>query len=467
MSTNARLTVGEKVAYALGDTACGMYWRLFEVFLLAFYTDVFGLSPAAAGTLFLVSRVWDAINDPAMGAIADRTHTRFGRYRPWVAGMALPLALCGVLMFTTPDWSDSAKTIYAYVTYILMMTAYTAVNIPYSALLGVLSPDSAERTSVSSFRFVGAFTGGFVVLFATPLLVAALGGDDDNPQQGWTLTLALYGVAVVVMLLATAAFTRERADDTQHDNEPAPSFFTEARGALANDAMVPIVVLGVLVLAGLAIRGSATLFYLRYVVGPVELQAFGTDFGSIDALTSAFLTVGGLASLVGVLLTDPLSRQFGKMRVYVASMVSTGVLWLGFLFLPGEELEIIFVLHVLSSFTMGPSAPILFAMFADVADYGEWRSGRRSTGLVFAGAVFGTKFGAAMGGFASGALLAAFGYVANQPQDDFAQLGIILLVSVVPAVSMLAGVAALRFYPLGDARVQAISEDLAARRDAA
>ena len=173
MATSVALK--EKIGYALGDTASNFYWKTFEFFLLIFYTDVFGISPAVAGTMFGVTRVWDAIADPLMGALADRTRTRWGRFRPYLLWMALPLAAAGVLTFTTPDLDGGGKTVYAYATFSFLMLAYTAINIPYSALMGVMTSDSRQRTALSSLRFIGGFSGGVVVVAATPWLVAPAG----------------------------------------------------------------------------------------------------------------------------------------------------------------------------------------------------------------------------------------------------------------------------------------------------
>ncbi|HXU83973.1 MAG TPA: glycoside-pentoside-hexuronide (GPH):cation symporter, partial [Polyangia bacterium] len=208
MHTSAKLSWSEKVGYALGDTASNFYWKTFEFFLLIFYTDVFGLTPAVAGTLFLFTRICDAISDPIMGALADRTRTRWGRFRPYLLWMALPIAVAGVLTFSTPDLDSRGKTIYAFLTYGLMMLAYTAINIPYSALMGVTTPDSEDRTSLSSLRFIGGFTGGVVVVAATPWLVRILGHGDA--ARGWQLAMVVWGALAAALFVVCFATTRER-----------------------------------------------------------------------------------------------------------------------------------------------------------------------------------------------------------------------------------------------------------------
>ena len=206
----AQLTLKEKIGYALGDTASNFYWKTFEFFLLIFYTDVFGLSPAAAGTMFGVTRFWDAIADPMMGAMADRTRTRWGRFRPYLLWMAIPFGVAGVLTFTTPHLDTGAKTVYAYCTFSFLMLAYTAINIPYSALMGVMTSDTQARTALSSLRFIGGFSGGIIVVSATPWLVARLGAGDA--ERGWQLTMVVWGIAASVLFVITFLTVRERVE---------------------------------------------------------------------------------------------------------------------------------------------------------------------------------------------------------------------------------------------------------------
>jgi len=453
-----RLGIGEMVGYSLGDSASNFYWRVFDTFLLIFYTDVFGISAAAAGTLLLVSRFWDAVNDPMMGLIADRTRTRWGRYRPWLIWMIVPLFAAGVLTFTTPDLPEGGKVVYAYVTYILMMMAYTAINIPYSALMGVISPDTEERTTVSTIRFVGAFTGGLVVQSATLWLVKWFGAGD--PAVGWPMTMALYGVIAGVMFAITFATTRERVEPTQDSQDLGRDLLSLTR----NVPLWIVIVTGTVVLANFVIRGSASMFYLTYYVAVSEMVVFGYTIPDVETLVSIFLTAGGIANLAGVVLTPLLTHAVGKKRGYILCMGIGAVLTLAIFVVPGDQVTTILALNVLTGFLLGPTAPIMFAMYADVADHGEWETGRRTTGLVFSGAMLSTKLGAAIGGFAAGILLDAFGYVPNQAQTPEALLGIVLIVSVFPAVLMLLGVGAMLLYPLTDERMKEIGAELKQRR---
>lgn len=453
----SRLGFGEKVGYALGDTACNLYWKTLEFFLLLFYTEVFGISAAQAGTMFLVTRVWDAINDPLMGILADRTQSRWGKFRPYLLWFALPLAAAGVLTFTTPDLEGNGKLAYAYATYVVMMMVYTAVNIPYSALLGVMSPASSERTSLSSFRFIGAFTGAVVVQWSTLRLVAHFGAED--PARGWQLTMAIYGAVAAVLMAICFLWTRERV-------QPLPSqrvdLFADLRALVRHGPWRVMLFLGVLVILNFSLRGSAAAFYFKYWVG--ERSAWGVD-GSLE-LFSVFLTSGGIANILGVASTKALVAVTSKRVLYAILMASGGLVALPFAFLPPESVETLLWLNVVGNFILGPTAPLLFAMYADTADHVEWSTGRRATGLVFSGAMFSMKLGGALGGFLAGMGLSWVGYVPNQAQRPEALQGLLALMGIVPCVLGLgaAGLAAL--YRLDDRTMLAVCAGLRARKEA-
>ncbi|MEM6925567.1 MAG: MFS transporter [Myxococcota bacterium] len=456
------LSVTEKVGYSLGDFASNFYWRVFDTFILIFYTDVFGIPAASAATLLLVTRIWDAVNDPVMGILADRTQTRWGRYRPWLIWMILPLVAAGVLTFFTPDLPTGGKVVYAYVTYILMMMTYTAINIPYSALMGVISPNTQERTSVSQFRFVGAFTGGIVVQSSTLWLVKWLGEwSGGGVEAGWPLTMLVYGIIAGFAFAITFATTQERVEPIQEE----PNLRADIADVLRNEAIGYLIVIGTVVLTNAVIRGSATIYYLKYYLAVHEMNLFGYAISDMETLTAVFLTAGGVANLLGVLATTTLTNRLGKRSTYIICMTSGAALTLSLFLFPGDWLNTVFVINFLGGLAVGPTAPIMFAMYADVADYGEWKTGRRTTGLVFSGAMLSTKFGAAIGQGSAGYLLYLYGYEPNVAQQtESALTGILLSVSVVPAVLMMIGVAAMVLYPLSDVRMKEIGADLEARR---
>ncbi len=442
-----KLALKEKVAYAAGDTGCNFYWKSFEFFLLIFYTDVFGLSPAAAGTMFAITRVLDAVIDPVMGTIADRTRSPWGRFRPYLLWMALPVAVAGVLTFTTPHASAAAKTLYAYATYIVMMLAYTAINIPYSALLGVTTADSQERTALASMRFIGGFTGGIAVVAATPWLVTALGR--GVPERGWPLTMAVWGVLAIALFVFCFAATRERV-------APPPRQGADLRRELRDLAgNAPWLVMGVvslITLTALVTRSQTTAYYFKYYV-------------KSESLTAPFLSSGMVAAIAGIALTAPATRLAGgKKRLFAMLMGVSGALTLAFFLVPPTAPRLILGLNVLIQLVQGANSPLIWAMYADTADFGEWRYGRRNTGLVFAAATMAQKGGGALAGLLNGALLSAFGYLANAEQSARSLDGIRMTMSLVPGALCLFAAGAMLFYPLDDRVVEVMEADLALRR---
>jgi GPH family glycoside/pentoside/hexuronide:cation symporter len=448
--TAVRVSFKEKVGYALGDTASNFFWKTWEFFLLIFYTDVFGLSPATAGAMFALTRIWDAVNDPLMGALADRTRTRWGRFRPWLLWMALPLGLMGVLTYTTPGWSPGAKLVYAYVTYTAMTMAYTAINIPYSALMGVMTSDPQERAKLSSVRFIGGFSGGIAVVAATPWLVATLGAGD--PGRGWPLTMAVWGGLAAVLFAVCFATTRERIAPVAQQES---NLGRELRGLVTNGPWMVMFLLGLVTLTSFVMRGQTTAYFFKYYVGR-------------EAATGLFLSTAMLANVAGIAVTPLAISLFGgKRRLFMALMAVSGVLTMGFYFVPRDSVPIIVGLNLVIAFVQGPNAPLIWAMYADTADYGEWKTGRRTTGLVFAAATMAQKGGGAAAGMISGLLLTTFGYVANATQTPRALEGIVLMMTVIPGALCLLAAATMLFYRLDEARMKTIEADLARRRAAA
>lgn len=442
-----RVSLKEKIGYSLGDAASNLYWKTFEFFLIIFYTDVFGISAAAVGTMLLVTRVADAVADPVMGAIADRTKTRWGHFRPYVLWFALPLAVAGVLTFTTPNLGGGAKLVYAYVTYCLLMFLYTAVNIPYTALMGVMTPNSLERTSISSIRFMGAFTAGAFVQYFTLRFVQVFGHGND--ARGWQLTMVLYGVLAMIMLALCFASTRERvAPPPQQDSD----LKRDMRELFGSRAFLVLVGVLLLILAAFVIKGSASAYYFKYFV-------------KREGLLGLFLVSNGLAFLAAVSITSPLAKRFGKKPLFMMAIGIGALVIAGFWFAGPPDIVLMFALQIVSSFVIGFNSPLVFAMFADTADDAEWRTGRRSTGLVFASAIFSTKIGVAIGAWMFGLVLAYFGYVANaQPQTARSLQGIVLSMSWIPCALMILATALMQLYPLDEALMVKIEADLKTRR---
>jgi GPH family glycoside/pentoside/hexuronide:cation symporter len=476
-----RISLKEKIGYSLGDAASNLYWKTFEWYLIFFYTDVFGISALAVGTMLMVTRLADAVADPVMGTIADRTHTRWGHFRPYLIWGAIPLAVAGVFTFTTPNLGGGAKLIYAYITYSLLMFIYTFVNIPYSALLGVISPNSLERTSISSIRFIGAFTAGTFIQFFTLKFVKWFG--QGNEARGWQLTMVFYGVLAVILLVLCFITTRERVTPpvTQKSD-----LGRDMKNLFISIPWIMLVSVLLLVLAAFAVKGAASTYYFKYYLHR-------------ESLVGLFMVVNGFAFIAAVAITTRLTKIFGKKPLFIfaigggglviggfclpgtnsaydvatthiiSSIISGvnalgGMLYHGFHWSISPEIFFIFALQIISSFIIGFNSPLVWAMFADTADHAEWRTGRRNTGLFFAAAIFATKVGFAVGAWIFGLLLTFFGYVANVEQSARSMHGIILTMSWIPCGLMVAAAALMLLYPLSDTKMVKIEADLKARR---
>lgn len=452
-STSAPLSFTEKLGYGLGDTASNFFFQVFNIFLLYYYTDVFGLAPAAIGTMFMVTKVVDAISDPVMGLIADRTQTRWGKFRPYLLFGAVPYGLCGYAMFANPDVSQSSKLVYAYITYTLMMLAYTLINVPYGALMGVISPSSMERTKVSSFRFACAFGAGWVIAtFVTPLKNILGGGDEGT---GFRLTMMIFAVISIALFWISFATTKERVKTEQTDSDIKSDF----RALLANGPWIALFFSGVFALMNVAVRAGATLFYFKYYVGDD-----GTPLFLIFDKTAVFMSLSTFGMLAGIMFSQALCKRFEKRHLMIALTLLNGAAMAAFYFIPPEQYWLMVAVSFIGTFVVGPTPVLVWSMYADCADYGEWKTGRRTTALVFSASQFAQKLGLAVGGGLSGYFLSLFGFVANQAQSATSMTGIRLMFSVFPAILAVLSAFATIFYRLDKAQVQQIEEELRARR---
>lgn len=453
----------EKVGYGLGDTASNLYFQFFNLFLFYYYTDVYGLDPAAIGTMYLFANFWDAVNDPVMGALADRVNSPFGRYRPFLLWFAVPYGLTGYLIFSAPEVSEFGKLAFAYVTFIGFKMVYTAINVPYSAMMGVITDDADDRVALSTARFLGAFGGGFIVSLMVRPLVRLFGG--GNELQGFQWTMAVFGVASVAMFLVTFFTTKERL-------EPIPEnvdLKTDLGYLVRNRPWLVMIVAAVCTLAAVAVRGAVTVHYFKYVVGADDSAIFtlGTEgsafFLEFDT-TTVFLSSGMLAFIAGVSLTTVVSKLMGKRNGLIALTLVNSVTVFSFFFIPSDAWELMMVVNLLGNLLAGPTPALVWALYTDVSDYGEWRFGRRATGLVFSAAMFAQKMGLTFGGAIPGYLLGAFGFVPNQDQSAESLLGIRIMFSLLPGALALMNGIVLFFYPLSEAQTEEMQAELAERR---
>lgn len=453
----------EKLAFGCGDLASVLYWQTFMLYFTFFYTDVFGIPAKAAATMFLVSRLWDGVNDPLMGMIADRTQTRWGKFRPYLLWFCIPFALAGVLTFTVPDFGYTGKLIWAYATFSLIMMLYTAINIPYTALFGVVSADSRERTTISSVKFFFAYAAGIIVAATLLPMVKVLG--QGNDAAGWQRSFMVYGAAAVVLFLVAFKGTHERV---QPPKEQRASVVKDMADLICNVPYVMLLVTTILFILFVAVRGSVTAHYFKYVVGSqaVSLPLLGNNLYSFETLVSAFNSVGQLAALTGVLFVSSAANRIGKKNAFAALFVIAITSTAAFYFVRPEQIIWMFALQIVGSFTGGPLCVLLWALYADTADYGEWKTSRRATGLVFSASTMSQKFGWAFGAFFALMLMSQFGFEPNQEQSASSLHSLILLFSLVPAGLGVLSLLFILAYPLNDRKVDRIVSDLQARRKA-
>jgi sugar (glycoside-pentoside-hexuronide) transporter len=447
-----RLSNKEKLAYGVGDLAANLVFQTQITFLMYFYTEVLRLDPSTAGTILLVSRIVDSANDPVVGALADRTHSRWGRYRPWLLWTAIPLAAALVLCFTALPLSATGKIIWAAATYNLLMVFYAANNIPYSALSGVMTGDSGTRTSLASWRFVCAMAAAFVVNVFTVDLVDSLGG--GNLARGYPLTMALWGALAIVLFAVTFAFTKERIHAGPRH---ASSVWQDIAALIKNGPWLALFSVAVLIYIQLALRSGTMLYYFNYYLLVDDLFSWIDNFGVFNAVGLAF-------TIIGVILAEPLTARFGKRATFQICLFLSAALMASIALVPPNSFAWLLTIQVLLALAFGPTIPILWSMMADVADFGEWKSGRRSTALAFASIIFGLKLGFGIGGWLNGALLEYFGYSATAVVSPSATRGISLMVSVFPGTALMLGAVAMFLYSLDDQRLRQIEHALTMRR---
>ncbi|MFA9389594.1 MAG: MFS transporter [Prolixibacteraceae bacterium] len=441
-----KLSFKEKLGYGIGEIAGSGLWQTMMFFLPIFYTETYGLSPAATATLFLVVRIFDALNDPIMGAISDRTNTRWGKFRPYLLWGSVPFGIFAFLMFATPDFSDGGKLAYAYITYFMVLVFYTILMVPYNSLLGVMTSNPNERNSLSVFKFVLAYSAGIMVQALIVPLVDKLGGGND--ALGYKLTMSGLAVISVIALIVVFFTTKERI---QPDPKIKSNLKADLTDLTRNRPYLVLLGASLIFLIYICVRSAAVMYYFEYYLGRKDLA-------------SIFMVSGTFAVIAGVLPTKWLAKKFDKKNIVIWCMMVICLSLLVNYFAGPENIVLIFATQLLFSLASGPLFPLIWTMLADAADYSEWKTGRRATGLIYSASTFAQKTGAAVGAAIMLLIIQAYGYISNQPQTDSSLQGIRLTMTLVPALIATFGMGLVFFYNLSNKKLAEIEIDLNERR---
>lgn len=450
----------EKVGYGFGDMASSMFWKLFGSYLMIFYTDVFGLPAAVVGTMFLVTRIWDSAFDPIVGAIADRTHSRWGKFRPYLLYLSVPFAVIGILTFMTPDLSNMGKVVYAYITYSLMMMVYSAINVPYASLLGVMSAEPKDRNILSTYRMTFAYIGSFIALLLFMPMVNYFSQGYDE-QYGWVMSVVVIAIMCALLFYGCFAWTKERVKPIKQQQSSLKDDLTDL---LNNRPWWILLGAGVAALVFNSIRDGATVYYFKYFVIE-EDYATASFLGISFVMSGLYLAVGQAANIIGVILAAPVSNRIGKKATYMGAMIIATVFSILFYWLEKDDIAMIFVFQILISVCAGSIFPLLWSMYADCADYSELKTGNRATGLIFSSSSMSQKFGWAIGSAITGWLLAYFGFQANVIQSEETIRGIRLFLSFLPAIGTVLSVLFISMYPLSEKKMEEITKNLEQKRN--
>jgi GPH family glycoside/pentoside/hexuronide:cation symporter len=469
-----KLSLVEKVGFGLGDTASNILYQAWSFFLMIFYTDVYGIDPKIASFMFLITRVWDMIVDPIMGMVADRTNTRWGKFRPYLLWMAVPYGLLAFAMFITPAWGQNMKIVYAFVTYILATMAYTAINIPYSSLMSVMTPNPKERTTLSQFRFFFAFVGMLLVTTFTLPLAKFFGADPTHAGYsetlgysqalGFQMTMGVFGAIAIVLLITTFLTTRERVKPSKVQKT---SVREDLSNVIKNIPWIIIFVAAIFWLIHNMIRNGMVAYYFNYVNGQGSKILLSIPLGSqkLDFdQTTVFMTIGTFGMMGGIFFSSFLKKYFDRKNVAIFLSFASVVLGASFYWLPSENFALLCIMNFIWSVIAGAIPVFIFAMFADVADFHEWKFNQRATGLVTAGIMFAIKMGVAIGGFLALFLLGQYGYDKQATITPEIANGIKLLFSIIPASFILVCGIVFFFYPINDKLLATIEFDLKERK---
>jgi Na+/melibiose symporter-like transporter len=484
-STIHKLSVTEKVGYSLGDLSANLIFQTLVTFISFYYTDVYKIPAATASTIIFICGLVGAFFNPVMGAIADRTHTRWGKFRPWILWTSVPFGVIAILTFSTPDFGMTGKIIYALITYFLLIVLYAANNLPYAALSGVLTGDMADRNSLSSYRFVAVMIAQFIIQALLLPLVLILG--DGDKAQGFENTMTIFAVVGTIFLLITFFTTRERIVPKP---EQKSTVMEDLRDLSKNKPWIVMLILTIMVFVTLALKGGMYIYYFENYLSEEHLSSFLKNIGfngfidnlngvltsaglsefewPEDAPTSGFslFNAGGIIfMIVGIMFSKPLADRLGKRDVFGIALFLSTICILVFIFFSPEAIGFVYISQILHGFFYGVTIPLLWAMIADVADYSEWKNNRRATAIIFSAMIFGLKAGLTIGGSLVAGILAVYGYdadLASQPEGTVS--GIKFAVSIYASIPFLIGAGCLFFYEINKKMEVQIESDLNLRR---
>jgi glycoside/pentoside/hexuronide:cation symporter, GPH family len=480
-----KISVVEKIGYSLGDLSANLIFQTLMTFIAYFYTDVYKIPPGAASAIIFAGGMVGAFFNPVMGAIADRTKTRWGKFRPWILWTAVPFGVIAILAFSTPHFSDTGKIIYALITYVLLVLVYAANNTPYAALSGVITGNMAERNSISSYRFTAVMVAQFIIQVLLLPLVLILG--DGDRTFGFEKTMTIFAVAGIVFFIITFLTTKERIIPAK---EQESNLKQDVKDLTKNKPWIAMLILTVFVFITLALKSGMYIYYFKYYLSEVHLAAFLDTYGfnsfldglnsllnsmnlhgfqwPEDAPTSGFSlfnALGIIFMIIGIMLSKGLADKFGKRKVFGGGLFLSALFLLVFIFYSPSDIGLVYISQILHGFFYGITIPLLWAMIADVADYSEWKNNRRATGIIFSAMVFGLKAGLSIGGAFVAGILAILGYneqlTEQLPETVF---GIKLSVSIFPALTFIIAVACLFFYEINKNMEDQIERELTDRR---
>ena len=453
--STARESVGltEKIGYGQGDLASSLYINFFNIYLLYFFVELAGVAPAAMALMLLLTKLFDAISDPVMGALADRTRSRWGRYRPYLLWGAIPFGLSGAAIFAAPELTPGAMLVWAYVTYTLTMASYTATGVPYSALMGVISPNADARSSVAVFRMVFSALAVVIIAVVATTLVRELGDGDE--RYGIMITMSLIAVAGTISLLITFATSKERIPPAEHNGRIRDDMALLVR----TPAWIAVAVASILTPVALASRAGSALFWFRYVAGDDGAPVFGF----LDRI-GLFYSALAAGQLIGVIFAGAMARRFdkGHLLLFAGAVEIAGIL--AFHLMPLDAIWPQTIAQVFVGIGLGMMMVLAYSMFTDIAEYIEWKDGRQMTGMAVSGAVFAIKTGIAVGAALPGALFALTGFEAGAVQTEQAKFGIDLAFAIVPAAIIVPSGMAMLFYKLDRKTIAHLEAELTVRR---